>query len=361
MSEKEQKRRVAYRKNREKWIFLQTVIIVVLTVALLVSSIVAIQLKSKYYVNYTEGGSIDYNVFLKENEFYQEEYIGKDQSYVASLIDRIIADYSYTIEENHYTFAINYLDVDLGNVDVGRRAFFEIIENSDGSITAHIYEYITASALEIASIADVYITEDYVTVVGNKASGMAVFEGTICELYSVATGKMIAYEVKESLSGITYNTLWFDLEDIDGITSIKAIPNESAELNENKNIIYLNGATKEWSVKNYGFSGGVKVLSRRFDIELRTQIFYYYDTVTGETKKVERQVPMLFVQEEVYDDLVEDVKDENKITLSVKISEANLTKLTDEYAKKTDLLEENKDKYSVEQILNYIGDKKTFA
>ena len=128
---------------------------------------------------------------------------------------------AYTIEKDHYTFAINYLDVDLENVDVGRRAFFEIIENSDGSITAHIYEYITASVLEIAGIADVYITEDYVTVVGNKASGMAVFEGTICELYSVATGKMIAYEVKESTEvldiTVTYNTLWFDLEDVNGI------------------------------------------------------------------------------------------------------------------------------------------------
>ncbi len=106
MSEKEKKQRAIYRKNREKWIFAQIVIASVLTVAVLVSALVAVELKSKYYIGYTEGGSIDYNVFLKENEFYDEDYIGKDQSYVASLIDRIIANYSYTIDMD--TDDVNY-------------------------------------------------------------------------------------------------------------------------------------------------------------------------------------------------------------------------------------------------------------
>lgn len=106
MSEKEKKHRALYRKNREKWIFTQAVIIVVLTLAVLISAIVSIKLESKYYIGYTEGGSIDYNVFLKENEFFEDAYIGKDQSYVASIIDRIIADYSYEIDMD--TDDVNY-------------------------------------------------------------------------------------------------------------------------------------------------------------------------------------------------------------------------------------------------------------
>ena len=98
MSEKEKKRRALYRKNREKWIFVQAVIASVVAVAILISSIVAYQLNKTYYVNYSENGSIDYNVFLKENEFFETDHIGKDQSYVASLIDKIIADYSYEID-----------------------------------------------------------------------------------------------------------------------------------------------------------------------------------------------------------------------------------------------------------------------
>ena len=98
MPEKEKKRRATYRKNREKWIFVQSVIVIVLTVAVLISAIVSIQLNKKYYVEYSESGSIDYNVFLKQNEFFEESYLGKDQSYVASLIDKIIADFTYDIQ-----------------------------------------------------------------------------------------------------------------------------------------------------------------------------------------------------------------------------------------------------------------------
>ena len=98
MSEKEKKRRALYRKNREKWIFTQTIIAIVIAVAILISAIVAYQLNETYYIGYREGGSIDYNVFLKDNEFFEESHLGKDQSYVASLIDKIIADYSYEID-----------------------------------------------------------------------------------------------------------------------------------------------------------------------------------------------------------------------------------------------------------------------
>ena len=92
MSEKEKKRRELYRKNREKWIFAQAVIASVVAVAILISSIVAYQMNKTYYIDYRENGSIDYNVFLKDNEFFEKDHLAKDQSYVASLIDKIIAE-----------------------------------------------------------------------------------------------------------------------------------------------------------------------------------------------------------------------------------------------------------------------------
>lgn len=98
MSEKEKKHRAAYKKNRDKWIFVQSVIVGILTIAVLISSIVAYQLKKTYYIGYREGGNVDYNVFLNENEFYEDSYVGMNQSYVASLIDRILANFSYEIE-----------------------------------------------------------------------------------------------------------------------------------------------------------------------------------------------------------------------------------------------------------------------
>ena len=98
MSESEKKRRGIYRKNREKWIFAQSVIIAVVAIAVLISGLVSYQLNEKYYIGYTERGNIDYDVYLKENEFYDSPYLEKDQSYVASLIDRIITSFSYQID-----------------------------------------------------------------------------------------------------------------------------------------------------------------------------------------------------------------------------------------------------------------------
>lgn len=106
MSEKEKKKRTLYKKNREKWIFVQAVIASVVAVAIVISSIVAYQLNKTYYIGYNESGSIDYNVFLKDNEFFEEDHLGKDQSYVASLVDKIVADYSYEIDMD--TDDVNY-------------------------------------------------------------------------------------------------------------------------------------------------------------------------------------------------------------------------------------------------------------
>ena len=44
-------------------------------------------------INYTEKETIDYKVYLKENDFYTEKYLGKDKAYIASLIDYIDLEY----------------------------------------------------------------------------------------------------------------------------------------------------------------------------------------------------------------------------------------------------------------------------
>ena len=49
-------------------------------------------------INYTENSDIDYKVFLKENDFYSEEYLGKDKGYIASLIDSIQATFKYNLD-----------------------------------------------------------------------------------------------------------------------------------------------------------------------------------------------------------------------------------------------------------------------
>ena len=137
MSDKEKKRRSLYRKNREKWIFAQSLIIAVVAVAIIISSIVAYKLNSTYYIDYREGGSIDYNVFLKENEFYEESYLGKNQSYVASLIDKVIADFSYEVDMDAEDVNYRY------SYDI--KSKLEIIDNTSGvAIYKPEYELVSA-------------------------------------------------------------------------------------------------------------------------------------------------------------------------------------------------------------------------
>ena len=75
MSEREKNRRALYRKNREKWIFAMSVIAAVLTIAIIISAIVSVQLNKKYYIGYSENGSLDYTVVLKDNEFYANNWV----------------------------------------------------------------------------------------------------------------------------------------------------------------------------------------------------------------------------------------------------------------------------------------------
>ena len=124
MSEKEKKHRALYRKNREKWIFAQIVIIAILAVAILISALVAVQLKSQYYIGYTESGSLDYNVFLKDNEFYDTDVLGEGQAYVASLIDNIVVNFNYEIDME--TSNVNY------RYSYTVKSRLEIVDNGSG-------------------------------------------------------------------------------------------------------------------------------------------------------------------------------------------------------------------------------------
>ena len=71
---------------------------VFLAIALIVSIFLCFNIVSKEVmtpINYSDKGSLDYRVYLKENEFYTEKFLPKGQSYVTSLIDYIDINYNY--------------------------------------------------------------------------------------------------------------------------------------------------------------------------------------------------------------------------------------------------------------------------
>ena len=95
MSEAERIKRLSYKEKRKKWILAQAIILAVLAVLLIAFTVIYYQLNKEYYINYTENSEIDYMVQLKPNDFYETEWLGKDQAYVASLVESILAEFTY--------------------------------------------------------------------------------------------------------------------------------------------------------------------------------------------------------------------------------------------------------------------------
>ena len=79
-------------------------------------------------INYSEKSNLDYNVYLKENDFYDTEYIGKDMIYVASLIDKVRVDFKYNfMSDENINLDFNYKIIGkLSITDVsGKNSYFE--------------------------------------------------------------------------------------------------------------------------------------------------------------------------------------------------------------------------------------------
>lgn len=51
-------------------------------------------------LSYAEDNSIHYNVYLKENSFFDTPYLGENKTYIASLIDYIDINFNYSIKYN---------------------------------------------------------------------------------------------------------------------------------------------------------------------------------------------------------------------------------------------------------------------
>lgn len=103
--------------------------------------------------SYTEKSNIDYQVFLKENDFYESEYLEKNMSYIASLIDYINVsfDYEYVIDKS-IDATINYkivANLNINNDDNSSNYYskeYTLLENKkeviNNSTTANIHERI---------------------------------------------------------------------------------------------------------------------------------------------------------------------------------------------------------------------------
>lgn len=103
MSNEEKLKRSTYRVKRQMWIIIQLVVIAIVTFVTAFSSIRYYQKDKATYINYVEEGDVDYKVYIKDNAFIEDEYIevkdeNDNQAFVASLIDKVEANFLYELE-----------------------------------------------------------------------------------------------------------------------------------------------------------------------------------------------------------------------------------------------------------------------
>ena len=110
MSEAERKKRLEHRRKRKFIIFIQMIIAAVVAVVILFSAISFLRVDNEYSINYAENSAVDYKVYLKDNNVYEEDYLGKDQAYIASLIKNVVAefDYSYQLQSTEVNYNAKY-------------------------------------------------------------------------------------------------------------------------------------------------------------------------------------------------------------------------------------------------------------
>lgn len=85
------------------WVLIPLLLLMVLGGYLVFSNI---GIETTGQIEYQVGGEVDYQVYLKENEYYKESYLGPGREYIASIISAIRTDFDYTLEADEKINAI---------------------------------------------------------------------------------------------------------------------------------------------------------------------------------------------------------------------------------------------------------------
>lgn len=99
---------------------------------------------------YTENSNIDYKVYLKPNDFFEQRYLEKDNQYIANLIDYVEANFNYELQasESNVDYKYSYKVVAETNVEdkTNNKTLYKFNEDL---IEEKEYKFNTSSKLKI--------------------------------------------------------------------------------------------------------------------------------------------------------------------------------------------------------------------
>lgn len=227
--------------------------------------------------------------------------------------------------------------------------------DSQNLVEGYVYEFYGTETKNIKTSALIKVDKDYTTIISNKReTDDLVIEGYM-EVYDNKTSNLVGAQVKETVKNINYDTKWYNIFDITGITNIK-VTDEQNSLNANT--IYINKNIKPIKTKIVG-DISPKTASRRFDIEMKDMYYYTYNTETEEYDKVKINIPMLFVQSDFVDSFTNDFNEKNNVTASINISTLQKEYFNAEYETCIDNYLELKENLTYSDIVNFIEKSNT--
>lgn len=98
--------------GRKRIIRLLVILIIILSITS--ASFVAMAIKKdnidkqEESIAYTESSIVNYKVYLKENDFFDQEYLEQNRQYIASIISHINANLKYELNSSKYNDNFNY-------------------------------------------------------------------------------------------------------------------------------------------------------------------------------------------------------------------------------------------------------------
>lgn len=287
-----------------------------------------------------------YQNFLNENP---ENYTVYDGNYEGFSFHIELNEASYAIEFNYKSAGIKITYDDETGTNIGKITLTDgiaakyVIKNNfvkigvqttvqgvgyvsqlefstqNGVVEGKLFEFVGTENKSIKTSAMIFIDSTYTSIISDKreTDDLSV-EGEV-EVYVNATGRLIGTEIKETVNSISYDTLWINLRDVNGLTSVKVTDSVNGM---NMNTVYVNGSENPFVPKKVG-GIGLTMLSRRFDIEMKEMYFYVYDEETKKYDELKMLLPMLFVQREFlnyFEDDVFETNSDNGISSDVKIT-----------------------------------------
>lgn len=237
-----------------------------------------------------------------------------------------------------------------------------VFARNGNAVTGHFYEFTGSEGTNLKTSATIAVDEQHTTIVSDKRESDDLKINGSEEVYDNATGKFLAGEVAENVSNDDYDTLWFNLGDVTGITSIKVIHEQNGLFNPDT--IYINGYAGH-AIETKHVVALKKGGSRYFDIEMKEVWYVVKSTDGGKVSydTVKTTIPMLFVQKEYYGTFGGDFYDKNKdknVTAPPSINAARYTAATARFTALVALYEELKAKVGFADIVAFIGEKNPF-